>query len=107
MRLLKLTLGRFERLERIVNSLVERLDSNASQLRTPSPTNVPHRQSRSPESPQASASAPVIAIRDVAQEVGIQPQSERIANAKSLMQDADVIVKGILSYDDASALLAL
>ena len=61
-----------------------------------------------PEETRNTAAAPVFVIRDLATEIGVEsPNSIRSARPEGYVEDSDLIGGGILSSQQASALLAM
>ena len=98
--LIRLILQRLARLERTVDSLVERLDSRLEEPNARSASVVPETYT----SPAEPAAAPVLLIRDVASEVGIRPSHHNLDQPE---RPSDIIARGILSIEDAASLLGL
>ena len=97
---IRLTLQRLARLERTVDSLVERLDSRLEEPNGRSASVVPETYT-APTEPTA---APVLLIRDVASEVGVRPSHRNLGQPE---RSSDIIARGILSIEDATSLLGL
>lgn len=116
---------RLSRLEHVVNTVVERLDSIAPRTSLSASANRPNVATHvvnnahvnnseasvftgGEEGPPAIVStAPVFVIRDVAREVGASPQDERHSNANVHGPSFDIINNGLLGLQDAISLLTL
>jgi hypothetical protein len=93
------------RLEQAVSALVERLDNGdvgtwAPDVSSTSPTQPPPVHDPQPGTPSA---APVFLIRDVASEVGVRRQH----HASGMSHDPDVIARGLVTIQEATALIVL
>ncbi|ETI24918.1 hypothetical protein G647_04288 [Cladophialophora carrionii CBS 160.54] len=99
------------RLEKAVGTIVSRfgiaLGDDTPSGPAPSGPLEAH-QPDEPDEPRDTASAPVFVIRDLATEIGVEsPGVVRSARTAAEGQDSDLIGEGILSNQQASALLAI
>jgi hypothetical protein len=121
---------RLRRLERIVQTVEERLDTITprpiSSIVSSSQASLAHRSQLAPVPPAISSRelrftstpaedaplsnlspAPVFVIRDAAREVGAGQHDQQTANSPANRKLPDIIDNGLLGSEDASALLAL
>jgi len=114
------------RLERVLNSVVERLDGgqdieiqglevtntfqsqSLAEIRDSSAEILSHAAPESSHSlPAGPSAAPVFVIRDVATEMGLDQKCQAGSKVPSKLDSQDVIHKGLLSEEDAITLLKL
>lgn len=108
--------GRLERLERVVNTVVQRLDGLVPTTSVPGPVQaasliIGNRNAVSDETvpPETGSTAPVFVIRDVAREMGASPYDQQLSNASTVVQKraSDIIDSGMVEVEDAASLLTL
>jgi hypothetical protein len=111
-----LTKHRFDRLERIVDTLTRRVDelesglpgrNTAHQLRNcPSPEEVSTQPDLEGEATEQ-APAPLFVLRDVTAQSGFRPADRTATNTPSRGLSDDIILRGLISEQDVLALLSL
>lgn len=90
---------RLASLEKTVSDLTRRLDAIEN-------GNAPARQHSAQLMDEGDGPAPVVLLRDVAEEVGRSPEHGRVASARSTGRN-DIISRGIITYETALPLVAI
>ncbi|OCT52947.1 hypothetical protein CLCR_10811 [Cladophialophora carrionii] len=107
----QLTDYRLARLEKAVGTIVSRFGIALGDDTPSGPAPLGPVEAHQPgerNEPRDTASAPVFVIRDLATEIGVEsPGAARSARTAAEGQDSDLIGEGILSNQQASALLAM